>query len=165
MEDRVLVLNQDYQALSICSVERAFVLVYLQKAELVSYNSRRMLHSVSQAFRFPTIIRLYSYVRMPYKKVSLSRNSIFRRDGFCCLYCGSRHQLSIDHVIPRSRGGNDSWENLATACQKCNAKKGDMTPEEAGMSMRIRPFRPSYIMFLRDFSGNVKEEWRPYLLM
>ncbi|NDA64079.1 MAG: HNH endonuclease, partial [Chitinophagia bacterium] len=82
-----------------------------------------------------------------------------------CLYCGSRHQLSIDHVIPRSRGGNDSWENLATACQKCNAKKGDMTPEEAGMSMRIRPFRPSYIMFLRDFSGNVKEEWRPYLLM
>jgi 5-methylcytosine-specific restriction endonuclease McrA len=165
MKHQVLVLNQDYQALSICSVERAFVLVYLRKAEMVHHNAQLSLKTVTQSFLMPTIIRLYSYVRVPYKKVSLTRTNVFRRDNNRCQYCGSHLQLTLDHVIPRSRGGKDTWENLTTACQPCNTRKGDMTPEEAGLTLARHPFRPSYIMYLRDFSGKVHEEWRPFLLM
>ncbi len=165
MKQNVLVLNQDYQALSLCSAERAFVLVYLRKAELVHASSKQALHSVKQSFLLPTIIRLFNYVRVPYKKVGLSRVNIFRRDEGSCQYCGSKQNLTLDHVIPRSRGGKESWENLTTACQACNTRKGDMTPEEAGMPLKRKPFRPSYIMYLRDFSGKVEEEWRPFLLM
>jgi 5-methylcytosine-specific restriction endonuclease McrA len=165
VKQNVLVLNQDYQALSLCSAERAFVLVYLRKAELIHASSREVLHTVKQTFSLPTIIRLFNYVRVPYKKVGLSRVNIFRRDENACQYCGSKQNLTLDHVIPRSRGGNDSWENLTTACQACNTRKGDMTPEEAGMPLKRKPFRPSYIMYLRDFAGRIEEEWRPFLLM
>jgi 5-methylcytosine-specific restriction endonuclease McrA len=165
VNQKVLVLNQDYQALSMCSAERAFVLVYLRKAELVHASSVQAIHTVTQSYLLPTIIRLFNYVRVPYKKVGLSRVNIFRRDENSCQYCGSRHHLTLDHVIPKSRGGKDSWENLTTACQGCNTKKGDLTPEEAGMPLKRKPFRPSYIMFLRDFSGKIEEEWRPFLLM
>jgi 5-methylcytosine-specific restriction endonuclease McrA len=165
MREKVLVLNQDYQALSVCSVERAFVLVFMNKAELVHHNPAKNLHSVYSIYKFPSIIRLYSYVRIPYKKVALNRNNVFRRDDFSCLYCGTKSNLTIDHLIPRSRGGGDTWENLATACQQCNARKGQLTPEEVGLTLRRRPFKPSFIMYLREFSGRVKEEWRPYLLM
>lgn len=165
MKQKVLVLNQDYQALSVCSAERAFVLVYLRKAEMVHSSSKQKMHSITQSYLLPTIIRLYNYVRVPYKKVSLSRANIFRRDDHICQYCGSRYNLTIDHVLPRSKGGKDSWENLVTACQACNARKGDMTPEEAGLKLARQPFRPSYIMYLRDFTGKIEDEWKPYLLM
>lgn len=165
MKQKVLVLNQDYQALSICSAERAFVLVYLRKAELIHASSRQAIHTVTQSYLLPTIIRLFNYVRVPYKKVGLSRGNIFRRDDNRCQYCGIPQNLTLDHVMPRSRGGKDSWENLVTACQACNTRKGDMTPEEADMPLLRKPFRPSYIMYLRDFSGKVEEEWRPFLLM
>jgi 5-methylcytosine-specific restriction endonuclease McrA len=165
VKQNVLVLNQDYQALSVCSAERAFILVYLRKAELVHASSTQTLHTVTQSFLLPTIIRLFNYVRVPYKKVGLSRVNIFRRDENTCQYCGSRQNLTLDHVMPRSRGGKDTWENLITACQSCNTRKGDMTPEEAGMPLLRKPFRPSYIMYLRDLSGIIEEEWRPFLLM
>jgi len=165
MGSKVLVLNQDYQAITLCSPERAFVLVYLNKAELISVNSKRKMRSVSQEFTFPSIIRLNRYITLPYKKVSLNRQNIFKRDGYHCVYCGTRDRLTLDHVHPRSRGGRDSWHNLVTACQKCNTLKGDRTPEEANMPLSHKPFRPSFIMFLRDFNGKVVEEWKPYLLM
>jgi len=165
VRESVLVLNQDYQAIGICSVERAFVLVLLKKAELLSDNPNRRLKSIQQDFRFPSIIRLQRYVNIPYKRVNLSRHNIFKRDRNRCVYCGSKDALTIDHVLPKSMGGRDSWENLVTACQKCNAKKGNMTPEEAGMNMRHQPFRPSFVMFLSNFAGEVREDWKPYLYM
>ena len=165
MPTKVLVLNQDYQAISVCSVERAFVLVYLKKAEMVNDNDERVLHSVHQFFRYPSIIRLYRFVNIPYKKVSLSRQNIYKRDNYRCVYCNSHADLTLDHVIPRSQGGHDSWHNLVTACQKCNTYKGNRTPEEAGLTMARKPFKPSFIMYLRDFSGRVQEEWKPYLMM
>jgi len=165
MKQKVLVLNQDYQALSICSAERAFVLVYMRKAELVEHSRHYHLHSVTQRFHMPTIIRLYSFVRLPYKKVVLSRSNIFRRDDNTCQYCGVRHNLTLDHIIPRSKGGKDTWENLTTACQKCNTRKGNLSLEEAGYTIKRKPFRPSYIMYLRDFTGKIEDEWRPFLLM
>ena len=165
VRESVLVLNQDYQAIGICSVERAFVLVLLKKAELLSDNPKRLLKSIQSDFRFPSIIRLYRYINIPYKRVNLSRHNIFKRDRNRCVYCGSKDALTIDHVLPKSMGGRDSWENLVTACQKCNAKKGNMTPEEAGMDMRHQPFRPSFVMFLSNFAGEVREDWKPYLYM
>ena len=165
MSTKVLVLNQDYQAITVCSVQRAFVLVYMEKAELVSDLKDRALVSVTTTFQFPSIIRLYSYVNLPFKRVALSRNNIYKRDGHRCAYCGSREQLTLDHVMPKSRGGKDSWQNLVTACMKCNTFKGNRTPEEANMTLRQPPFRPSHIMFLRDFSGKVQDDWKPYLLM
>jgi 5-methylcytosine-specific restriction endonuclease McrA len=161
----VLVLNQDYQAIGICSAERAFVLVFLQKAEMLVDNPDLRLKSISREFSFPSIIRLHRYIRIPYKSVNLSRHNVFRRDNNRCVYCNSKDALTIDHVVPRSMGGRDSWDNLVTACQKCNAKKGNMTPEEAGMEMRHKPFRPSFVMYLSHFSGNLQDAWKPYLYM
>lgn len=163
--ESVLVLNQDYQAIGVCSPERAFVLVFLQKAEMLSHHPKRVLRSVHQEYHFPSIIRLHRYVHFPYKRVNLSRHNVFKRDNNRCVYCGSKDHLTIDHVHPKSLGGRDSWDNLVTACQKCNSRKGNMTPEQAGMQLRYEPFRPSFVMFLSNFSGQVRDDWKPYLYM
>jgi 5-methylcytosine-specific restriction endonuclease McrA len=165
MASKVLVLNQDYQAVTVCSAERAFVLVLLNKAEMISERAAKVFRSVSKDFGYPSIIRLNRFVNLPFKRVALSRMNIYKRDGQACVYCNAKEHLTLDHVLPRSRGGRDSWDNLVTACQRCNTEKGDRTPEEAEMQMRHKPFRPSFIMYLRDFHGKVLEEWRPYLLM
>lgn len=163
--ESVLVLNQDYQAIGICSAERAFVLVLLRKAEMLTHHPQRNLHSIRQDFHMPSIIRLNRFVSLPFKRVNLSRHNVFKRDRNRCVYCGSREDLTIDHVLPRSLGGRDSWDNLVTACQRCNARKGSMTPEQAGMALRHPPFRPSFVMFLSNFAGEVLEDWKPYLYM
>ncbi|MEO0470670.1 MAG: HNH endonuclease [Bacteroidota bacterium] len=165
VKESVLVLNQSYQAIGICSVERAFILVLLQKAELLSQNKGRMLRSIRHDYQYPSVIRLFRYIHIPFKKVNLTRQNIFKRDRNRCVYCGSRDNLTIDHVIPKSRGGRDTWENLATACQKCNAKKGDLTLEQSEMEMSHAPFRPSFVMYLSTFAGTVRDDWKPYLYM
>ena len=164
-DDRVLVLNADYQAISLCSVERAFLLLYLKKAEAVEACADKVIRSVNRSFSLPSIIRLRRYVQVPYRKVSLTRANVFRRDGYKCGYCGSRQHLTLDHVLPRCRGGRDSWDNLVTACQSCNTKKGNRLPEEAGMELARKPFRPSYVMYLTNFSPRVDDGWRPYLML
>lgn len=163
MGRKVLVLNADYSAISLCTVSKAFILVYLKKAELVASSSSFMLRSVSQAFPYPSVIRLNHYVNVPYKSVELSRGNIFKRDNHQCVYCGSREDLTLDHVMPKSRGGKTSWDNLVAACRKCNARKGDFTPEEAYMTMSHKPYRPTFLSFLRDSNGVVDKEWKPYL--
>jgi len=162
---KVLVLNQDYQAISLCEPNRALILVMLKKAELISDVSDRKFRSINQEFRFPSIIRLYAYVHVPYKKVAMTRHNIFKRDGNQCVYCGHTDNLTLDHIIPRAKGGRSTWDNLVTACQRCNSQKGDRTPEEAGLAMRFTPFRPSFIMYLSRFSSRVNEDWKPYLFM
>lgn len=163
MGRKVLILNQDYSALSICSVPKAFLLVYLNKAELVAESSSYYLRTVSKEFPMPTVIRLHRYIHLPYKGVMMTRQNIFKRDGHRCVYCGLHGELTLDHVLPKSRGGRTSWDNLVTACKRCNARKGDYTPEEASMPMRQRPFKPSFIMFLRDYSGATDDSWMPFL--
>lgn len=163
MSSKVLVLNQDYSAFNICSVPKAFLLVYLKKAELVAHVDNQFLRSISQTHNYPAVIRLHKYVNRPYKGVVMSRQNIFKRDGGMCQYCGAKEHLTLDHVVPKSRGGKSSWDNLVTACQRCNSQKGDLTPEESGMIPRQRPFKPTFIMFIRDFSGNSSEYWMPYL--
>lgn len=165
MNANVLVLNQDYQPLSVCSVQRSMKLIFLEKAELLHDDPSKELRSIRQSFQFPSVIRLRNYIRVPYSKIVLSRRNVMRRDDFKCQYCGKRSELTIDHVIPKSRGGKDTWENLITACDKCNVKKGSRTPKEAGMSLSHKPYRPIPITFFRDSSGGVQEPWKPYLYM
>ena len=159
----VLVLNQDYQALSVCSVERAVGLVFLQKAEMVAARADRALRSTRASYPWPSVVRLKRYVRVPYRKVLLTRRNVIRRDGHTCVYCGASERLTIDHVMPKSRGGPDTWENLVAACTPCNNRKGNRTPEEAGLTMHSRPFRPSHVMYMRDLIGNGEEAWKPFL--
>ncbi len=163
MGRKVLVLNQDYSALTICSVPKAFLLVFLRKADLVAESATEQLRSVSQSFPMPSVIRLHRYVYLPYKGVMLSRQNVFRRDSGHCQYCGRTEDLTLDHVTPKSRGGKTSWDNLTTACRKCNSRKGDLTPEEAKMPLKVKPYKPSFVMFLRDFSGSIEESWIQFL--
>lgn len=165
MNGHVLVLNQDYRALTVCSVERATVLVLLRKAELVEAEPDRWLRSPSLQVPWPSIVRLRAYVTLPFKRITLTRKNVMRRDRHRCQYCGDRETLTIDHVLPRSRGGRDTWENLVTACIPCNNRKGSRTPDEAGMSLKRRPFRPSHVMFIRDFVGTLDDTWKPYLFL
>ncbi|MFK7925041.1 MAG: HNH endonuclease [Bacteroidia bacterium] len=160
---QVLVLNQDYQAISVCKAEKALILVIGQKAELINDVADRKFRSVKRDFQFPSIIRLYRYVPIPYRKLALSRENIFRRDGYTCVYCGSKYELTLDHLIPSSKGGRTTWDNLLTACRECNALKGDRHFEEVGLELNSKPFRPSWIMYLRQFTGLVREDWKPYL--
>lgn len=165
MNGHVLVLNRDYSALSICSVQRALVMVHLQKAELVEADPDKVIHSPSRQYPFPSIVRLNLYVRVPYRKIMLSRKNVLRRDRFKCQYCGHPDKLTIDHVFPKSRGGKDTWENLVAACIPCNNRKGNRTPDEAKMTLSRKPFRPSHVMFIRDFVGSLSDAWKPYLFM
>ena len=163
MNPKVLVLNMDYSPITICTVQRAFLLVFLEKADLISKNQSMDLHTVSASYPMPSVIKLKRYINIPYRGVMLSRDNIFKRDGYKCLYCGSKKDLTLDHVLPKARGGKTTWNNLATACKTCNSKKGDFMPEEAEMKLPYRPFKPSYVMFLREFSGYDYMEWKPFL--
>ena len=164
MNDRVLALNQDFSPMAVCTVQRAFILVYMNKAELIKKVGDKYIRTVTSSFPMPAVVKLNRYIHIPYKSVVLSRNNIFKRDNFTCQYCGATENLTLDHVIPRSKGGGTNWKNLITACKSCNAKKGDNTPESAGMALEKKPYKPSYIIFLRDFSGFTKDEWRPFLI-
>lgn len=165
MTGHVLVLNQDYRAIGVCNVQRAITLVLLSKADLISENDTRKVRTSRQVFPWPSVIRLKRYVHIPYRHVILSRRNILRRDGSKCQYCGSAHAVTIDHILPRSRGGKDTWENLVAACISCNNRKGNRTPEEANMVLHQKPYRPSHVMFIRDYVGYVEDTWKPYLYL
>lgn len=163
---KVLVLNQSYEPISVCSVKKALLLLFLSKAEMVEERAGVHIHSVGHIYPYPSVIRLQAYIRVPYKKVELSRKNILRRDSFRCQYCGTHTApLTIDHIQPRSRGGMDSWENLTTACIPCNNKKGNRTPEEANLRLQNKPRRPNHIVFMKHFMGKVEDPWRPYLFV
>ncbi len=138
----VLVLNQNYEPLNVCNARRAFTLLDRGKAEIVE-ESERLLRSVARAFRVPSVIRMVYYIKRPRPVARLSRREVFARDGFACQYCGLRtHDLTLDHVLPRHRGGRHTWENLVSACTPCNHRKAGRTPDEARMRLRKRPGRP-----------------------
>jgi len=113
----------------------------------------------------PSVVRLQRYVHLPYQGVVLTRQNIFRRDGFKCQYCGTSKDLTIDHVIPKSKRGRSTWKNMVTACKSCNSRKGDYFLEESGLLLRKKPYKPSFILFLKQHSGAVDEAWQPFLEM
>ncbi len=159
----VLVLNQDFTPISICTVQRAFLLVFLNKAEMLSEKPDASLRSINQHFPFPSVIRILQYAHIPYKGVVLTRHNVFKRDGFLCQYCGDNKELTLDHLVPRSKGGKSTWTNLVTACKSCNARKGDYSPDQAGLRLVRKPIKPSYVMFLRATTSEMRQDWIPFL--
>jgi len=163
MNGVVLVLNQNYEPLNVCSVRRAHVLVFKGKAEVLEALPRP-LRSASDTFRWPHVIRLVHYVRVPRAvKRKISRRALFARDGWRCQYCGSTGKLTLDHVVPRSRGGDSVWENVVTSCAPCNHRKGDRLLEETSMTLRTPPRPPTPVLFIRLATDHVPEKWRQYL--
>ncbi len=162
---KVLILNQNFEPLAISTVKRAIILLYAKKVELVErYESE--IHSVSMAMPCPSVIRLNTYIYKPYRQVPLNRKNIFKRDRHTCQYCGKNSRpMTIDHVIPKSFGGKDTWENLVCACLKCNAKKGNRTPEMAGMKLLRPPKKPTHLFLLQISAGNPHPTWKPYLFI
>ena len=162
---QVLVLNASYEPLNITSWRRATVLMIKGKAESLEEDPN---HNIRQNIKAPTVIRLRQFIRVPYREIPLTRKNIFQRDQSCCKYCGqSNTKLSIDHVIPRSRGGTDNWENVITACLQCNVRKGNRTPEEAKMPLLGKPYKPlnnmSFATTKQIHSGRHKE-WGTYVI-
>lgn len=140
----VLVLNCDYTPLNLTTPKRGFILVNKGKAEVVKADDNPIITNYQMYIR-PLIIRLFNYIKHHNRKLKMNRSRIFKRDNYQCVYCGSRKELTLDHVIPKSRGGLNDWTNLVTSCSKCNVKKADRTPEEARMKMRQLPYEPNLI--------------------
>jgi 5-methylcytosine-specific restriction endonuclease McrA len=163
MEKRVLVLNLDHYPVAVVTVQKAMVLLLMEKAQLLASYELLEIRTVSRSFAYPSVIRLAHYKHIPYKGVLLNRANLFRRDRGQCQYCGSAKQLTIDHVIPRSKGGKTIWTNLVTACNRCNVFKGDKTLEQVGMLLRTEPFVPSLSYFLASYAERQALEWLPYL--
>jgi 5-methylcytosine-specific restriction endonuclease McrA len=163
MEKRVLVLNLDHSPVAVVTVQKAIVLTFMDKASSLSFYETLVVRTVSREFRYPAVVRLNQYKNIPFKGVLLNRANLFRRDGNECQYCGSKKQLTIDHIIPRSKGGKTNWTNLVTACHRCNVVKGDKSPEQAGMQLKSEPFRPTLGFFLVEYAERHAEEWIPFL--
>lgn len=150
-----------YEPLNVCSWKRAMVLLMKGKAEQLEHNCRL----INNAIESPTVIRLLYYVVVPYKTIPLTRKNILHRDNYVCQYCGKHnHNLTIDHIIPRSRGGKNQWDNVVTACIKCNNLKSNKTPQEAGMKLLQKTFTPSNkLKFELTKYNETKQAWSKYL--
>jgi len=160
---QVLVLNSTYEPINVCSTRRALVLLLKGRAEPLEAGPH-LVRSERAAYAVPVVIRLTHYVSLPRAESRrLSRRAILARDGFRCQYCGSTRHLTIDHIIPRSRGGKTSWENVVTSCEPCNVRKGACLPSEAGMSPARRPRPPLPRDFVLAARKTVPEAWLPYL--
>lgn len=160
--EKVLVLNSDYTPVNITNINRAIKLIIKEKAEIVK-EGKKILRSEKIHFKTPIIIRLLNYVKIKFFKVVLTKRNILIRDGFKCVYCGNHKDLTLDHLIPKSKGGKNDWYNLVTCCDTCNKKKGDKTPDEAGMTLLRKPTKPNYYTFLRNYLNLGVTEWDPYL--
>ena len=169
--ESVLLLNVTYEPLQMISIQRAVNLLLTGKVEAVEGTARR-LRTPSTIFEVPSVIRLTRFVNVPQRNVSWSKRGILRRDSYTCIYCGvqpgetkhgrllSREDFTVDHIIPRSRGGRNTWGNTACACYTCNQRKGSRIAHEAGMRLLFEPKRPrvNYLVV----SGNVPDEWKKY---
>lgn len=161
----VLVLNQSYEPLHICRVRRAIVLIYENKAEMLE-NGSGHLHTANLDIPVPSVIRLAIMVRRPPRKEKkLTRFEIFKRDRYKCQYCGKESkQLTLDHVMPRFRGGEHTWENVVAACVNCNRIKAGRTPHEARMKLLSQPAPPKYNgLFYIPIYQQIRDEWQKYL--
>jgi 5-methylcytosine-specific restriction endonuclease McrA len=163
---QVLVLNATYEPMNVVSVRRAILLLLKEKAELVEA-AEAQLRSERMILPVPLVIRLVYYVRIPRRfSLPLSRRTVMARDHYVCQYCGDqpgKTNLTIDHVLPRSRGGQTTWQNVVTACGFCNRRKGNRTPEEAGMQLLHRPAQPRYLAVTLLAGAGAPPVWDKYM--
>ena len=160
----VLVLNQSYEPLNICQAKRALALVISGKAEMLD-NGLGHIRTSSVSYAIPSVIKLEYIVRRPRAERKLTRVGVFHRDGYACQYCGREGQLTIDHVLPRFRGGQHIWSNVVACCIPCNRKKANLTLEQSGMKLKRPPVKPhsGYGFFIPHRYLNHMERWRKYL--
>jgi 5-methylcytosine-specific restriction endonuclease McrA len=161
---QVLVLNASYEPLNVCSLRRAHVLVFKGKAEVIE-QLEQPLRSATDTYPWPHVIRLVTYVRVPRAvQRKISRRALFARDGWRCVYCGDRSgRLTLDHVVPKSRGGEAVWENVVTSCAPCNLRKGNRLLGEVAMTLRKQPRPPTPVLFIRLAAPSIPSGWKPYL--
>jgi 5-methylcytosine-specific restriction endonuclease McrA len=160
----VLVLNATFEPINVCTVRRAVVLLLKEKAEVIEQADRE-LHSERMTMSRPAVIRLVSYVRVPrdVHRRKITRRAVFARDGWACQYCGSRSSLTVDHVVPRSKGGGSTWDNIVASCAPCNRRKGDQLPKQVGMHLVRPPRVPGPQVFIHVASPTIPENWKQYL--
>lgn len=163
----VLVLNASYEPINVCAARRALVLV-LKGVATAEEHSSHAVHAARATLKLPSVIRLLDYRRIPQQARALSRKNILMRDKYTCQYCHKcppAVELTLDHVIPRSRHGESTWENLVACCHSCNNRKGNRTPEEAGMKLARapRPFSLHTSRHLMRLLGKSDDQWRKYL--
>lgn len=166
MNGQVLVLNQNYEPLNVCSWRRAVALLCLGKAIALEHENE-VLRAPNQELQLPSVVRLQHPIRRPMPELKLSRRAVLARDAHTCQYCGHvARDLTLDHVVPRHKGGGASWDNLVACCRKCNNLKADKTPREANMTLVRKPHRPRFIPYLSfaTFIAAAKNpHWRDYL--
>lgn len=158
----VLVLNASYEVLNVTRWQRALCLIFSGKAELLE-SHEHLIRTADAAFEMPSVIRLVYYVKKPRTEVPFSRANVLMRDRYACQYCdtiGVSATLTLDHVTPRSMGGETCWENIVTACRECNSRKGNRTPEKAGMSLKKKPRAPHFTPSLQI---HFHEDWEKYI--
>ena len=159
-------LNQNYEPLNVCNVRRALVMVIAGKAEVLEQNGL-VLHTIDHDYRAPSVIRLAALIKRPRPQVKLTRREVFIRDGFTCQYCGLQtRDLTIDHVIPKSRGGTHAWDNLVSACKSCNHRKGGKSLRDARMTLRKAPAEPragAYYTIERRLDSALDDAWHKFL--
>lgn len=160
----MLVLNATYEPINVCTVRRAVVLLLKDKADAIEQASR-LLHSERATISRPVVIRLRSYVRVPRDahRRKITRRAVFARDGWACQYCGSRSTLTVDHVVPRSKGGGSNWENIVASCAPCNRRKGDSLPDQAGMPLKRKPAIPQAHVFIHVATPSIPAAWKQWL--
>ncbi|TES85271.1 HNH endonuclease [Candidatus Aerophobetes bacterium] len=188
LSEHVLVLNGLWQAVDICSVKRAVCLLYLKHAQVVvkdggsfytfgfedwrdfsrnTSNDHDIIRTISYNLKIPRIILLLLYDKLPPWEVKFTRKNIYKRDKNICQYCGKKFQpedLNLDHILPSSRGGKDSWENVVCSCVPCNLRKANRTLKEAGMNLIRLPRKPAWRAFVKDsFTGVREESWKDFL--
>ena len=162
---RVLVLNASYEPINVCTVRRAAVLVLKERAEILE-RSEWALHAEALTLPRPIVIRLTTYVRIPRDahRRKITRRAVFARDHWTCQYCGQvRGSLTVDHVIPRSKGGGSGWDNIVACCAPCNRRKGDRLPRQANMVPRHTPRAPSSTVFIHVAAPVIPQAWEQYL--
>lgn len=167
MNSQVLVLNASYEPIHVCGIKRAIILIVKGMARS-EQNTQRVMRSPSTSIPVPGVIRLTHFVHIPYRKKAYSKKHIYLRDNFTCQYCnrvGVPNELTLDHILPQSRGGKSAWENLVTSCKKCNTQKGDQTPKEAGMVVlnKPKPLSSYFYLHLVRSKARDNEHWQKYL--
>ena len=169
LNSSVLVLNASYEAINICNLKRAIVLIFKGIA-CAEEETEYEIQSASMIIKAPAVIRLLRYVRIPYRTVHFSRKNVLLRDRYRCQYCNKEFppaSLTLDHVTPLSRGGKTQWDNIVTACKSCNAKKGGRIPSEAGMDLIKKPKAPPVVYYLhlvKNIHGH-HHTWQKYLFL
>lgn len=161
----MLVLNATYEPINVCSVRRAMTLLLKERAELIEQRDGSALHAARLVLPWPEVIRLARYAPVPRatRTRRITRRAIFARDGWSCQYCAATGELTIDHVIPRAKGGESTWDNVVACCAPCNRRKGDLLPAIAGMVPRNRPRAPHPDVFIHVAMPEPPRAWEPWL--